>query len=94
LQFIVVGGVIGAGFFSGSSLILGVAGPGGALLAFTLVGAIAIAVMEGICEMILLWPIPNAMVEFVKAFVDEELSIVIGFGYWYVLIIYAVGVAD
>lgn len=77
-----IGNVIGAGFFSGSSLILGFAGPGGALLAFALVGVVAIAVMEGMSEMITLWPIPNAMVEFVKTFVDKELGIVVGVGYW------------
>jgi amino acid transporter len=55
------------------------------LLAFTLVGLVAICVMEGIAEMILIWPIPNAMVQFVKVFVDRELGIVIGIGYWSVV---------
>jgi amino acid transporter len=41
--------------------------------------------MEGIAEMILIWPIPNAMVQFVKVFVDRELGIVIGIGYWSVV---------
>jgi amino acid transporter len=40
-------------------------------------------VMEGICEMIVLWPISNAMIEFVRAFVDEDLAIVVGIAYWY-----------
>jgi amino acid permease len=39
--------------------------------------------MEGIAEMIGHWPIPNAMVEFVKAFVDKDLAIIVGFAYWY-----------
>ena len=46
-------------------------------------GAVANTVMEGICEMILLWPIPSAMVEFVSEFVDKELGIVVGIAYWY-----------
>jgi len=99
--FIVLGGIIGAGFFVGSSFALSVAGPGGALLAFALVGSVAIAVMEGICEMIVLWPIPNAMVKFVRAFVDEELAKVVGVGYWCTysvtfsaLVIGAVNLAD
>lgn len=82
LQFIGVGGIIGLGFFANSSLILGLSGPGGTLLAFALVGLVATAVMEGICEMIVLWPISNAMVEFVRAFVDEDLAIVVGVAYW------------
>ncbi|KAF8533886.1 amino acid permease-domain-containing protein [Trichophaea hybrida] len=39
--------------------------------------------MEGLSEMIGLWPIPNAMVEFVRAFVDYELGTVVGITYWY-----------
>jgi yeast amino acid transporter len=42
------------------------------------------AVMEGICEMTVLWPLPNAMVEFVRAFVDPDLAIVVGLSYWFV----------
>lgn len=83
IYFIGLGGIIGLGFFANSSLILGLAGPEGALLAFALVGLVSIAVMEGICEMIVLWPISNAMVEFVRAFVDEDLAIVVGVAYWY-----------
>jgi amino acid transporter len=32
--------------------------------------------------MIELWPIANAMVEFVKRFVDEDLGTVVGIAYW------------
>lgn len=99
--FIVVGGVVGAGFSTGPSLILAAAGPGAVLLAFFLIGVVAVAVMEGICEMILIWPIPNAPVEFVKAFVDEDFALVVGLSYWYTyavtfsaLIISAVNLAD
>jgi amino acid transporter len=52
------------------------------MLAFALVGVVAIAAMEGVCEMIVLWPIPNPMVEFVRAFVDPDLAIVVGIAYW------------
>lgn len=63
---------------------MSVAGPGGTLLAFAVVGFIAFCVMEGVCEMIVLWPIPNAMVEFVRTFVDEDLAVTIGVAYWLV----------
>ena len=77
-----IGGTIGLGLFGNTGTTLALAGPGGAMLAFVIVGLIAIAVMEGICEMIVLWPISNAMIEFVRAFVDRDLAIVVGFGYW------------
>lgn len=53
------------------------------MIGFFVVGVVAVCVMEGICEMIMLWPIPNAMVEFVRTFVDEDLATAIGIGYWY-----------
>ena len=51
-------------------------------MAVVVVGIIATSVMECICELIVLWPIPNAMVEFVKTFVDEDLGIAVGIMYW------------
>jgi amino acid transporter len=57
----------------------------GALIAVAVVGVVATAVMEGIAEMIIRWPIPNAMVEFVKSFVDEDLGVAIGIMYWYIV---------
>jgi yeast amino acid transporter len=80
---ICIGGTVGIGFAKSSGEILAIAGPGGTLIAFVVVGAVAIFVMEGICEMINLWPISNAMIKFVRAFVDEDLAIVVGFTYWY-----------
>ena len=79
---ICIGGTIGIGFAKSSGEIIAIAGPGGALLAFVLVGLVAICVMEGVCEMINLWPISNGMIEFVRNFVDDDLAIVVGFTYW------------
>jgi amino acid transporter len=82
-QAITIGGIIGIGFATTSGQVLAIAGPGGTLIAFSVNGFVAICVMEGICEMIVLWPISNAMIEFVRAFVDEDLAIVVGIAYWY-----------
>jgi yeast amino acid transporter len=54
------------------------------LLAYAIIGIISISVMEGVSEMIQLFPAPNAVVEYVKAFVDVDLAWVIGIAYWYV----------
>jgi amino acid transporter len=64
---------------------LAISGPGGLLIAFGVVGMVAIFVVEGICELIVMWPIPNAMMEFVAAFVDGDLAIVVGIAYWWVV---------
>jgi amino acid transporter len=82
LKFIAIGGTIGLGFATTTGEVLAISGPAGVLTAFAVVGVVAIAVMEGICEMIVLWPISNAMIEFVRAFVDRDLAIVVGIAYW------------
>ena len=53
------------------------------MTACAILGSIAIFVMEGLSEMVEMFPISNAMVEFVKAFIDEELGNVVGIAYWY-----------
>ncbi|KAH7403387.1 amino acid permease-domain-containing protein [Cadophora sp. MPI-SDFR-AT-0126] len=80
--FVVISGTIGLGLFLDSGEILRIAGPGGALVAFGIVGIGVISVMAGVAEMIDHWPIPGALVEFIKTFVDKELGIVLGVAYW------------
>jgi amino acid transporter len=41
-----------------------------------------IFVMECLAEFIVMWPVSNAMIEYVKAFLDRDLAIVIGIAYW------------
>jgi yeast amino acid transporter len=63
-----------------------ISGPGGTLLAVAIVGIIAIAVMEGVSELVQCFPVPNAIVEYVKTFVDEDLGWVVGIAYWLVFL--------
>ncbi|KAE9376316.1 hypothetical protein N431DRAFT_180098 [Stipitochalara longipes BDJ] len=81
---IVISGTIGMGLFENSGEALSIAGPGGGIIAFGIVGIGVICVMEGIATMICQWPIENAMVEFVNAFVDRDLATVVGIAYWYI----------
>lgn len=74
--------VVGVTIFYSDGIALEVAGPAGALLAFIVVGILAICVMDCVSELIQMFPTPNAIVEFVRIFVDEDLSWVIGIGYW------------
>jgi yeast amino acid transporter len=82
LQLITLSGIIGVTVFQTSGAILAITGPGGLLTACFIIGLVAILVMEGLSKMIKLWPIANAMVEFVKRFVDEDLGTVVGIAYW------------
>lgn len=63
------------------------AGPAGLLVAWVFVAVTAICVMEGLSEMVVMWPVSNAMVEYVKVFVDKDLAIVVGLAYWSVKIL-------
>lgn len=63
--------------------ILAFGGPATVLLSFAVVGVVAVAVMEGISEMVITWPIPNPLVEFVRRFVDRDLAVVVCVAYWY-----------
>jgi yeast amino acid transporter len=56
----------------------------GLIIAVLVVSITAICVMECLSEFIVLWPVPNALVEYVRSFVDEDLAIVIGLAYWFV----------
>jgi amino acid transporter len=38
--------------------------------------------MEGVSEFTQLFPAPNAIVEYVKAFIDEDFGWVVGIAYW------------
>ena len=64
---------------------LAVAGPSGVILAFFIVGVITICVMECVSELAQMFPTPNAIVEYVRIFVDEDLAWVVGIAYWFVL---------
>jgi amino acid transporter len=82
-QMIAISGVVGVSIFTDTGRALEVAGPGGALVSYAFMGVVAIGVMECVSEMVQLFPVPNAMVEYVNAFLDPDLARVIGVAYWY-----------
>lgn len=77
-----VSNIIGVTIFFFDGEALKVAGPGGALLAFGAVGFVSICVMEATSELVQMFPAPNAIMEYVRAFVDPDLAWVIGIAYW------------
>lgn len=77
-----VSDIIGVTIFFLDGEALEVSGPGGALLAFAAIGLVSICVMEATSELIQMFPAPNAIMEYVRAFVDPDLAWVIGVAYW------------
>jgi amino acid permease len=83
-QFIVLSAVIGGGIFSNNGDALELAGPAGLLLSVGVIGIVAVCVGECIAEFTQQFPVYNALVEYVRVFVDEELGWVVGIAYWFV----------
>lgn len=71
---IVLSTVIGVTIFQKHGEALKVAGPSGTLLALAIAGVAAISAVEGVSEMIQMFPAPNAAMELVRAFVDPDLA--------------------
>ncbi|GES63273.1 amino acid transporter [Aspergillus terreus] len=79
---ITISGVLGVGLYVRSGSILRIGGPAAVLISITLMGLLAWLVMQCIGEMLSLWPISNALVEFVSSWVDEDLGTAVGIAYW------------
>lgn len=82
VKMIAISTVVGTGLLNGGGGVLRSAGPGGEILSLVVVGLFVICVMEGISELIQKFPVPNALVFYVRSFVDEELGHVLGFAHW------------
>ncbi|KAI4597537.1 hypothetical protein KJ359_004239 [Pestalotiopsis sp. 9143b] len=83
ILFIVLSAAIGSGVFNSNGEALRIAGPLGMILAVLILGLIAAMVAETIGEFVRLFPAPNAVYEYVYAFLDEELAVVTALAYWY-----------
>ncbi|KAL5360085.1 amino acid permease-domain-containing protein [Aspergillus floccosus] len=81
--FILLTAVIGHGVFGSNGAALAAAGPGGLIVSIAVISCVTICVGECVGEMTQQFPIPNSMVAYVQAFVDEDLGLVVGLVYWY-----------
>ena len=63
MQMIALGGVIGAGLFVGSGVVIGAAGPA-AVISFALTGALVVLVMRMLGEMAVAYPAVGGFYEY------------------------------
>lgn len=82
LQMIAIGGIIGPGLLVGSGNALHLAGPGGTLISFSLVGIIVFFVMQSLGELATVIPVTGSFTEYASRFVDDSLSFGLGWAYW------------
>ncbi|KAF1999720.1 amino acid permease [Amniculicola lignicola CBS 123094] len=83
LQMIAIGGIIGPGLLVGSGNALRLAGPGGILISFSLVGMIVFFVMQSLGELATVIPVSGSFIDYATRCVDGALAFALGWAYWY-----------
>ncbi|KAH8812741.1 proline-specific permease [Xylogone sp. PMI_703] len=91
INMIAFSGTIGNGLFLSSGVSLAVAGPGGAVLSYILMGTVISSVISCLCEMTALMPVNAPAMEFPRRFLDRGVGLAVGWIYWFA---YAVLASD
>ncbi len=83
LSMIAIGGAIGTGLFFASGSAISQAGPGGALLAYALMGFAVYCMMQSLGEMATQLPIAGSFEAYAERFIDPSLGFAFGWNYWF-----------
>src|ERR1700727_1701483 len=83
LSMIAIGGAIGTGLFFASGAAIAQAGPGGALLAYAIMGLAVYCMMQSLGEMATQLPIPGSFEAYAERFIDPSLGFAVGWNYWF-----------
>jgi len=86
MQMIALGGVIGAGLFVGSGVVIQSAGPG-AIVSFALTGTVVVLVMRMLGEMAVAAPAVGGFYEYARLALGERAGFPTGWMYWYFWVI-------
>jgi amino acid permease len=83
LSMIAIGGAIGTGLFFASGGAITQAGPGGAMLAYAIMGLAVYCMMQSLGEMATQLPIPGSFEAYAERFIDPSLGFAVGWNYWF-----------
>ena len=83
LNMIALGGSIGTGIFLAMGDTIYQAGPGGALVAYVLVGIMVYFLITSLGEMATFMPISGSFSSYATKFIDPALGFALGWNYWY-----------
>lgn len=83
LQMIAIGGAIGTGLFLGSGGTIAEAGPGGALLAYAVIGIMVLFVMQSLGEMSTHLPVAGSFQTYASRYVSPSFGFATGWNYWF-----------
>ncbi len=83
LSMIAIGGSIGTGLFVASGATIAQAGPGGALLAYGVIGLMVYFLMTSLGELAAYMPVSGSFATYGARYVDEGFGFALGWNYWY-----------
>lgn len=83
LTMISIGGAIGTGLFVASGATISQAGPGGALVAYVVIGVMVWLIMQSLGEMAAYLPVAGSFGEYGTRFVSPSFGFAIGWNYWF-----------
>lgn len=83
MSMIAIGGSIGTGLFLASGSTFSSAGPGGALLAFSMMGVMVFFLVTSLGEMSTMIPVSGSFETFASRFIDPALGFALGWNYWF-----------
>ena len=83
LTMIAIGGSIGTGLFLAMGSTIREAGPGGAMVAYAIMGIVVYFMMTALGEMATRLPIPGAFTAYANRFVDQAWGFTNGWVYWF-----------
>ncbi|MFJ5714556.1 amino acid permease [Neobacillus sp. NPDC093127] len=79
---IALGGTIGTGVFLGTGPAIHAAGPGGVLVAYSIIGIMVYFVMTGLGELATFMPTSGSISTYATRFIDPALGFAFGWNYW------------
>src|ERR1700721_2761627 len=83
LSMIAIGAATGTGLFFASGGAIAQAGPGGAMLAYGVMGLAVYCMMQSLGEMATQLPIPGSFEAYAERFIDPSLAFAVGWNYWF-----------
>lgn len=81
LQMIAIGGAIGTGLFIGSGSVLATGGPGGVLIAYSLIGSMIYCTVQSMGELAITFPVAGAFVTYNTRFIDPSWGFTMAWNY-------------
>ena len=81
VSMIAIGGAIGTGLFVATGGVISRAGPGGALVAYVIIGVMLYFLMNSIGELATFYPVSGAFSAFSTRFIDPSVGFAVGWLY-------------